>query len=139
MTQTTITLAAPATFTRRARRTSTPMTPVTKTMRTTFIGGPTSGRTRRECWGAKSVDGIWAYERIEDEGTNWYVTHLPTGHCGDTPYGTLTAARRATRSDAALQRMIDECAEIANNDRWPADCRADAQRQMTALLTARIR
>lgn len=138
MTQTTITLTAPAAFTRPARAT-TPMTPVTKTMRTTFIGDPASGRTRRECWGAKSTDGVWQYERMEDEGTTWYVTHLPTGYCGDTPYGTLASARRATRSGTALQCMIDECAEIANNDRWPTDCRAYAERQMTALIAYHIR
>lgn len=137
MTQTTI--AATTTTTAPRCRATAAMTPVFKKTRNTFIGGPDSGRTRRECWSATSADGTWLYERMEDEGTSWYVTYLPTGYCGDTPYGTLTSARRATHSGTALQRMINECAEVATNDRWPADCRADAKCQMAALLASRVR
>lgn len=134
MTQTTIT---PAAFIRPARRTTTPMTPVIKIKRTAFIGSPDSGRTRSECWGAKSTDDMWEYERIEDDGTSWYVTHLPTGYTCDQPYGSLTSARRATHDGTATQRMIDEFAEIANSDLWPADCRLAAERKILALLNDR--
>jgi hypothetical protein len=49
-----------------------------RTYRQTFVGGPTSRRTRRECWAATSSDGVWHAERIEDVGTPWVLMHLPT-------------------------------------------------------------
>jgi hypothetical protein len=133
MTQTTITTGfAP----RSSRSDRAPMTPVVRQTTITYIGGPSSGRTRRECWNATSEDGTWDYSRIEDDGTNWYVTHNPTGYQGDQPYLTLDSARRATCSGAALDQMIVECEQIVGNDRWPADCRADAETSLFQLRAA---
>jgi len=116
-----------------AINTTVAMTQVVKSMRATFIGGPDSGKTRQECWHATSIDGLWSYERVEDEGTTWYVTHNPSGYTGDQPYGTLTSARRATHSGAALVQMIQECTEIADNEQWPAHVRKDAERSLARL------
>ena len=67
---------------------------VTKTMRRTLRRASdfTSG-TRSECWGADSVDGVWHFERIEDVGTPWIVTHKPTGTEIPLWFGTLKSAR----------------------------------------------
>lgn len=78
---------------RRPRRTLTPAD-VTARFRS-FNGG------RIEVWSAKSRDGVWAYERIEDTGTLWDAAHLPTGLSGGL-YGTLSAARAATFDGSAL-------------------------------------
>ena len=81
------------TRTRRPRRT---LTPVTVTSRFPSFSG-----RRVEAWSAKSDDGVWTYERIEDTGTPWEATHVPTGICTDW-YGTLSAARAATADGSAL-------------------------------------
>lgn len=107
MTQTTAPATTPAHHTRRPR---TPMTPVIKTMRLTFVGGP-GGRTRKECWSAISTDGVWAYDRLEDVGTYWCIQHRPSRYCGQTLYRSLDAARAATHSGAALETMQEECTE----------------------------
>ena len=58
-------------------------TPVTgKIMYPTFVGQ--SGATRKECWGATSTCGAWKYDREDEPGTPWTITHIPTGR-------TLTA------------------------------------------------
>ncbi len=81
-----------ATRTRRPRRI---LTPVTITSRfPNFRGG------RVEAWSAVSTDGVWTYERIEDTGSPWEATHVPTGIRTDW-YGTLGAARAATASGEA--------------------------------------
>jgi hypothetical protein len=59
-----------------------------------------SGRT--EARAAKSLDGVWAYLRIEIGGTPWEVQHLPSGTAGDW-YGTLDDARAATADGSALE------------------------------------
>lgn len=56
---------------------------------------------RIEAWAARSLDGVWAYERLEVSGTPWEVRHLPSGTAGDW-YGTLTAACQATADGSAL-------------------------------------
>ena len=56
---------------------------------------------RLENWAAKSRDGVWDYERMEDTGTLWDVTHRPSG-LSAAYYGTLTAAREATANGSAL-------------------------------------
>lgn len=78
------------------------LTPITKDMGTTFVGGPGTGRTRRECWGATSKDGLWGYQRAEDVGTQWYVIHLPTNWTLIGPHGTLRSARQDTADGTAL-------------------------------------
>lgn len=132
MTQTTT--LAPRTIHHQTPRATRGMTPVTRSMRTTYIGGPDSGRTRKECWSATSTDGSWSYERLEDQGTTWSVTHLHTGCTCDVPYRSLNAARRATASGATLRDMRRERAEILASDRWPAECRREAEAEMAALL-----
>ena len=81
------------TRTRRPRRT---LTPVTITARF-----PSFRTGRLETWSAKSQDGVWTYERIEDTGSPWEATHVPTGIATDW-YGTLSAARAATADGSAL-------------------------------------
>jgi hypothetical protein len=49
---------------------------------------------RLETWAARSTDGTWTYERTEDSGTPWVVTHVPTG--GSDLFGSLPKARRFT-------------------------------------------
>lgn len=55
------------------------------------------GRTRRECWSAETVDGLWAFDRLEMSGTPWSIMFLPlrveVGWAG-----TLKAARKIAAS-----------------------------------------
>jgi hypothetical protein len=72
------------------------LTPVNITARFPSFNG-----RRLETWSAASRDGLWTYERIEDTGTPWEATHVPTGISSDW-YGTLGAARAATADGSAL-------------------------------------
>jgi hypothetical protein len=83
-----------ATKTRKPRRI---LTPVDITARF-----PSFRSGRLENWSAKSRDGVWKYERIEDTGTPWSVVHVPSGIEGHW-HGTLTAAREATANGSALE------------------------------------
>lgn len=81
-----------------ARRDTSPLTPLdraSKQYRATFTA-PTRGDgvTKRELWSAMSTDGVWAYVRVDDDGTPWMGIFRPTGQyrC----YGTISEARRAT-------------------------------------------
>lgn len=97
---------------------------ITKTYAQTFIGGP-GGRTRRECWGATTDDGLWKIERVDDVGTPWIIRHVPTGEI--VPYlsssvvdgvlvwrpslvaetwGTLKKALMAVASGEALKNLL---------------------------------
>ena len=80
----------------KARRPRRELTPADVTARF-----PSFRTGRLEAWSAKSRDGVWAYERIEDTGTLWDAIHLPTGLSGGL-YGTLSAARAATADGTAL-------------------------------------
>ncbi len=63
---------------------------------------------RRQCWSADSLDGMWAYQRAEDEGTRWYLIHIPTGWTLIGGHGTLRAARADTATgDAFLDLWLD--------------------------------
>ena len=84
------------TRTRGPRRT---LTPVDITARF-----PSFNSGRLENWAARSRDGVWKYERIEDIGPPWTVIHVPTGTEGGY-YGTLTAARAATADGSALAQV----------------------------------
>lgn len=66
-----------------------------------------SGRV--EAWAAISADGQWKYDRIEDTGTPWEVTHLPTGKPVPTWYSSLPNARAATADGSARNLMVREC------------------------------
>lgn len=75
----------------------TRLEPVVKTMfAPRFIHG---GRalTGKECWAAKSEDGVWYFERLEQAGTPWEVTHVPSLQKDDGRtlrwFGTLDQAR----------------------------------------------
>jgi hypothetical protein len=78
------------------RRPPRTLTPATVTARY-----PAFRSGRVENWAARSDDGTWAYERLEQAGTPWEVTHLPTGTAGPW-YGTLPAARAGTADGSAL-------------------------------------
>lgn len=57
---------------------------------------------RLETWEAKSADGMWTFERLDDEGTPWIAMHA----CGidvRTYFGTLHSARRSVASGLALR------------------------------------
>lgn len=63
-----------------------------------------------EVWAAVSKDGIWKYDRLEDTGTPWIVTHVPTGR--QAWYPSLPKARKATADGTALAYL---------DSRQPAD------------------
>jgi len=79
---------------------------------------------RRECWAAKTTDGVWDFEREDSPGTPWLVYHNPS--VADQTYplpvtlcGTLRQCRVLAASgalDEALARRIAE-AEAAAIDR----------------------
>ena len=76
-------------------RSTAPMTPVRKIMSNTIIGR--SGRTRRECWEAVSLDDMWAYQRVEDTGSPWVIKHLATDYVPIIEqWSTLSQARTLT-------------------------------------------
>lgn len=50
--------------------------------------------TRPECWGARTADGIWVFDREDEPGTPWTVTHLPTRTVVCTYLGSLRQCRR---------------------------------------------
>jgi hypothetical protein len=70
------------------------MTPVEVTSRR-----PAFRSGRLEVWAARSTDGLWTYQRAEDAGTPWVVTHVPTGHWD--LFGSLPRARRFTARPTA--------------------------------------
>jgi hypothetical protein len=59
---------------------------------------------RPETWGVVSADGLWRFDRIDDEGTPWVATFLPTGQSDET-FGTLAAARREA---GPAGRLLDQ-------------------------------
>lgn len=85
---------------------TTALPAVTKTYRRTFVGGPASGRTRRECWSATTIDGRWTIERIEDVGTPWIVV---TADGAELPalFGTLKSALKCIATGQA-DRLLNE-------------------------------
>ena len=94
---------------------TTNLAPVTKTYFETFIGGPDSGRTRKECWRAVTRDGRWLIERIEDTGTPWVVVELVNGKAVREAgmFGTL---RRARLAIAAGQ--CEQVQHLAHLSQW---------------------
>jgi hypothetical protein len=84
---------------RSTRRPTGPMTPVTVTVRFPTLRGRPENRA------AVSNDGVWAYERTEDIGTPWLVTHQPTGTVLPCWYASLPKARRATADGSALAQI----------------------------------
>ena len=75
-------------------------------------GGP----SRRECWGARTADGIWDFEREDSPGTPWLVYHVPS--VADGTYtgpvdqcGSLTQCARLVASGWAEKRLAEAKAE----------------------------
>lgn len=65
-----------------------------------------------QIWQALSADGMWRYERVDDTGTPWMVTHLPTG--ATMSFGTLPDARRWTGDDdRALGDLHERALRVA--------------------------
>lgn len=57
-------------------------------------------RTRRhrvEMWGARSTDGEWLFQRLEEPGTPWHALHGPSGYWN--LYSSLKRARSCARRD----------------------------------------
>jgi hypothetical protein len=88
-----------APVTRRPRRELTPLD-AARTKRYASFSRPGA-----EIWEAASEDGTWAYNRIEEAGTPWAVTHLPTSlEAGQ--HSSLPNARAAT-ADGRAARDIE--------------------------------
>jgi hypothetical protein len=69
---------------------------------------------RLEAWSAESTDGVWKYERIEDVGTPWEATHVPTGKPVPLMFSSLPNARAATADGTARDQMVRECPHPAD-------------------------
>lgn len=88
------------------RITAADMTPITdRVLHRSYVTG------REEVWSAVSVetapdgtDPLWTYERREEPGTPWQITHTPTGRW--TLSTSLAKARRDTMNGTIL-RILD--------------------------------
>lgn len=56
-------------------------------------------------------DGQWEYERQDDTGSTWTVTHVPTGRHTDF-WPSLTYCREMTASGAALDILNSSSAPV---------------------------
>ncbi len=99
-------------------RQAIPLAPVrsTRSFRRLIRGG--AGRTREECWGAETLDGVWDFEREESAGTPWLVYHRPSVASGAytlpvTICGTLRACRALVASGGADEELARRLAETA--------------------------
>jgi hypothetical protein len=62
--------------------TTATLVPIVKTRFAHRLRQDGTGQTlpRKECWEAKTKDGVWVFERIDGEpGTPWAVVHFETG------------------------------------------------------------
>jgi hypothetical protein len=90
--------------------------PITKAMAGTIRQDGTGRILRRECWEATTVDGEWAFERIEEPGTPWIVVHHPRTDRAETAsamFGTLKSARQAV--ERGLDRWLPSTQAAAHN------------------------
>lgn len=62
-----------------------------------------SGLTRPECWAAVTLDGLWDLHRLEDVGTPWEATYVPTGEAVWFP--SLPKAQRGIADGSAMARI----------------------------------
>ncbi len=67
---------------------------------------------RMEIVSVRSADGVWLYERQEDVGTSWIVTHIPTGRSLDFE-PSLRLARIGTLTGWTLRQLDRQSAPIA--------------------------
>jgi hypothetical protein len=84
----TFTLAAPGAPRPRTRKRKIPLAPVEKT------------RT-----GAKTLDGEWGMDRLEDTGTTWEVVHLPTKTVVAEFLSSVTQCRQYIGTGEAAQDL----------------------------------
>lgn len=63
-----------------------------------------------QVWSAASDDGVWLYVRVEDGGTPWEITHLPTG--ATLGAGTLLDGRRRTADAGTLEAIREQAARV---------------------------
>lgn len=65
---------------------------------------------RREVWAAVTVDGEWAFHRLEMTGTPWTVTHVPS--MSEVAWlGTLKACRQYVTQGLAAADLEKEIAQ----------------------------
>jgi hypothetical protein len=91
---------------------------------------------RRECWEAVTIDGEWAFERIEEPGTPWIVVHhprTPEAETAHASFGTLRAARSAVERGLnnwlpSVQRAVHDRGEH-ETAASPYGCRACNERR----------
>ena len=60
-----------------------------------------------QCWGARTTDGLWGFDREDMPGTPWSVTHLPTGTVTDRYVGTLDDCRAYVASGGAQADLAE--------------------------------
>jgi hypothetical protein len=82
------------------------LAPVDKTMLPSRSG-------RRQCWAARTKDGIWAFAREEDKTTSWTVRHLPTKTVTEGFFGSLRQCRAYVASGEAQEDFDRIQAEAA--------------------------
>jgi hypothetical protein len=105
----------------------TPLAPIIKTvMAKRIIHGGRGVTQRSECWGARTTDGVWDFEREESPGTPWVVIHRETR---ETVHlcGTLRGCRwfvAAGHAQAALERQQahERGQHAAQRDSWCVKC-----------------
>lgn len=71
--------------------------------------GPSFRTGRLEVWSAVTADGLWLFERTEDTGTPWRITHLPTR--GWLLAESLPRAREQVASGWAWSEVARKIAE----------------------------
>jgi hypothetical protein len=89
-------------------RSSVPLAPIVKTdFHRRFIHGGRGLTERKECWGARTTDGAWDFDREESPGTPWIVIHRAT-RIAVNQQGNLRACRwyvAAGHAEADLKRL----------------------------------
>jgi hypothetical protein len=116
---------------------TTVLRPISKSFAGTLRQDGTGRVLRRECWEATTVDGEWAFERIEEPGTPWIIVHHPRTPQAETVagfFGTLKAARIAVQR-CGIERWLPsvQLAAHANGEHDQVDspygCRACDERR----------
>lgn len=71
-------------------------------------------RGAREIISARSLDGVWSWERGEEAGTPWHIHHVPTGRVFEHAATTFKGARYLTANSSEwLLAEMDRRAAIA--------------------------
>jgi hypothetical protein len=79
--------------------TSAVLAPVDKTRMLPTRGGGV------QCWGARTKDGTWGMDRIEDTGTTWQVVHRATKTVVADFLGSLRQCRAYIASGEAQEDL----------------------------------